>query len=380
MGFYPLDGRQIGVVNISKAISHGLNLSTAAPLKHTRSYKRSFYRRFTQHRLLRYSLLIGNILLLIVVVYFVVSATDNTTAVNVAPSISNVINPLDQLSSASIALTVARLANLPEATAVMNQADTEQTLLAVAPTNNSVISKPQVVATKYISNKDIKTYVVVKGDTVSSIAKKFNISINSILWSNNITGNAITPGVKLLIPPVSGIVYTVKAGDTPASLATKFQASKSLIISYNDAELKGIYPGERIIIPNGTEPSVSNYYASNSATYGWGAQAYYGYNGYDFGECTWWVAKLRAQAGAPLPTDLGNAATWGIRAAAFGLPVGTTPSVGAAVVMSTIGYGHVAYVTAVHPNGTITISEMNRIGWDMVDTRVVPSAGYTYIY
>ncbi len=275
------------------------------------------------------------------------------------------------------------MGNLPEATAVSNQADSETALLSVAADNNSVISKPQVVATDYVSNKDIKLYVVKPGDTVTSIAQKFNISMNSILWSNNISGNYVTPGVKLLIPPVSGIVYTVKSGDTPASLAQKYQSNESLIIAYNDAEIKGIYPGERIIIPNGTIPSVVSYANTNSAVYGWGSQATYGYNGYDFGYCTWWVAKLRQEAGDPLPTDLGNASTWAIRAAEFGIPVGTTPAVGAAVVTSTTAYygeGHVAYVTAVHPNGTITISEMNAYGWDVVDTRIIPSAGYEYIY
>ena len=81
------------------------------------------------------------------------------------------MNPLDQLSSATIALTVARLDNLPEATPIMNQADSETALLSVAPTNDSVIAKQQVVATDYVSNKDIKTYVVQPGDSIASIAQ-----------------------------------------------------------------------------------------------------------------------------------------------------------------------------------------------------------------
>ncbi len=341
-----------------------------------------FHRRYIKRHLVRVAIVAGNLVLLIAVTFFVLTATNSgaVTQTIVSNQPAGTINPLDQLSSANIALTVARMANLPEATPISNQADSETALLSVAPTNNSIVTKQQVVATNYVSNKDIKTYVVAVGDTVTSIAQKFNISTNSILWSNNISGNNITPGVKLLIPPVSGIVYTVKAGDTPASLAQTYQSNASLIIAYNDAEIKGIYPGERIIIPNGTEPQTINYFTSSAATYGWGSTALYGFNGYDFGECTWWVAKLRIDAGRPLPEDLGNASTWGIRAAAFGLPVGTTPAVGAAVVMSTYGYGHVAYVTAVHPDGTITISEMNHIGWDIVDTRVVPAAGLEYIY
>ncbi len=325
----------------------------------------------------------ANLFMLAVVIFFVMTSSrsqaQSLSATPVVNASSNVINPLDQLASANIALTVARMDNLPEATAISNQADSENALLSVPPANNSVISKPQIVATHYVSNKDIKTYIVQPGDTVTSIAQKFNVSVDSILWSNNIIGNEVTPGVKLLIPPITGIVYTVKSGDTPASLAQQYNASESLIIAYNDAEIKGIYPGEQIIIPNGTPPSATQ--AAYSATYGWGYQATYGFNGYDPGQCTWWVAKLRAAAGDPLPTDLGNADTWGINAERFGLPVGTTPEVGAAVVMSTYGYGHVAYVTAVHPNGTITISEMDYY-WEpfVADTRVVPSAGMLYIY
>ena len=118
---------------------------------------------------------------------------------------------------------------MPETTAVANQADSETALLAIAPANNSVIAKPQVVATNYVSNKDIKDYVVESGDTVTSIAQKFGLSANSILWSNNISGDVVTPGVKLLVPPVNGIVYTVKAGDTPATLAQKYQSDQNLI-------------------------------------------------------------------------------------------------------------------------------------------------------
>lgn len=331
-------------------------------------------------------LLAGNLILLIAVLAFVLEAPRASMGSQFStPAVADtsVENPLDQLSSATVALNVARMTNLPETTPISNQADSETALLQTPPANNSVITKPQVVATDYVSNKDIKDYTVQPGDTIASIAAKFNITSNSILWSNNITGNEVTPGVKLLIPPVSGIVYTVKSGDTPASLAQKYGSSESLIIAYNDAEIKGIYPGEKIIIPNGTPPDAVQLANTNSATYGWGSQPTYGYNGYDFGYCTYWVAKLRAEAGDPLPTDLGNASTWAIRAEQFGIPVGTVPEVGAAVVMSTTadyGQGHVAYVLAVNPNGTITISEMNFEAWDVANTSTVPSAGYTYIY
>jgi surface antigen len=342
----------------------------------------------SRRKLVRASLLLGEAFLLLAAIALIKGSTNAQSQINSTPlplasavtNSSSSVNPLDQLSSAMIALTVARLANLPETTAVTNQADSEIALLSVASTNNDVISKPQVVTTNYVSNRDIKVYIVQPGDSITSIAQKFNLSTNSIIWSNNIVGNYVAVGSKLLIPPINGIVYTVKSGDTPASLAQKYSSNESLLIAYNDAEIKGIYPGERIIIPNGTEPATISYV---NALYGWGSSPIYGYNGYDYGNCTYWVAYLRAKAGRPLPADLGNASTWAIRAQQFGLAVGTTPAVGAAVVLSTAAYygeGHVAYVTAVNPNGTITISEMNFYGWNIVDTRTIPSAGYEYIY
>jgi surface antigen len=91
------------------------------------------------------------------------------------------------------------------------------------------------------------------------------------------------------------------------------------------------------------------------------------------------VALLRAKAGNPIPSNLGNASTWAIRAAAMGLPTGTTPQVGAAVVTKTSGEGHVAYVTAVNDDGSITVSEMNHNGWNRVDSRTL-SGNFHYIY
>ncbi|MDB5169677.1 MAG: hypothetical protein JWN82_73 [Candidatus Saccharibacteria bacterium] len=289
-------------------------------------------------------------------------------------------NPLDHVSSANIAETVATMSRMPERIAVTNQADSETTELATVPTTSSVVDKPQVVSSSgFASNKDITTYTTVADDTISSIATKFGITSDSIRWSNNVSGDAIGAGVNLVIPPVTGIAYRVAAGDTAITLAAKFRADQNKIVAYNDAELTGLRVGDLILIPDGSKAAAV---ASSSSAIRFGGSATYGgYNGYDFGYCTYWVAKLRAQAGNPVPTNLGNAATWASRAAAMGLPTGTTPQVGAAVVTKTTGAGHVGYVTAVNDDGTITISEMNHSGWNRVNSRTLPaSSSYRYVY
>ncbi|HUB92971.1 MAG TPA: CHAP domain-containing protein [Verrucomicrobiae bacterium] len=107
---------------------------------------------------------------------------------------------------------------------------------------------------------------------------------------------------------------------------------------------------------------------------------------YAWGNCTYWVYALRLQAGDPIPTSWGNAATWAPRALLDGYVVNDTPSPGA--IMQTAnsagGLGHVAYVTAVDPTtGAWTISEMNVKGLDVVDITTYPAAAaanYNFIH
>jgi len=69
--------------------------------------------------------------------------------------------------------------------------------------------------------------------------------------------NSVATEQHLVIPPVSGIVYTIKAGDTAESLAQKFKADKDKIVKANDAESSGFKLGEQIIIPDGTQAATA---------------------------------------------------------------------------------------------------------------------------
>ena len=129
---------------------------------------------------------------------------------------------------------------------------------------------------------------------------------------------------------------------------------------------------------------MQSYRAATSSSFAWGTSAIYGgYNGYDYGYCTWWTAKRRADVGMPVPSNLGNASSWGYIARAAGLPTGNTPKQYAAVVTSTRGEGHVAFVESVNPDGSINISQMNTAGWAVRSTATISAdqaAQYTYIY
>lgn len=364
--------------------------------------QRRFIRFVTSRRFIRYGLLALNVGLLAGIMWFVMhdstpsGGSSSSSAVVSSDDNDAPTDPLDQLSSADIAVNVARMSNSDTAIAVTNQADSMQAELSVPPADSIVITKPQAVSTELKSNKDIKEYVVQPGDTLASIAAKFNVTSDSISWSNNLTNGNVTVGSTLLIPPVNGIVYTVKDGDTPDNLAQKYKANKEQIIAYNDAELGGLKVGERIIIPNGQQPAPTTSRSLSSRGFSFGSVPVYGYNGYDYGFCTWYVANKRIQIGRPLPANLGDAWTWDDRASAAGLPVNNTPAYGAAVVTnSTRRPGHVAFVERVNPDGSVWISEMNSRGqvsidnsapaggWGKVDFKLIPAdkaRTYNYIH
>ena len=228
----------------------------------------------------------------------------------------------------------------------------------MASTDNNVIAKPQITTTALKSRADISSYVVQNGDTLASLATKFGVTSDSIMWSNNLNSGQLIVGQKLLIPPMNGLVYIVKPGDTIASLSQKYNANQAQLIAYNDAEISGIHTGEKIIIPNGSVAAAP----VAPAVLSWGGPSY-GYNGYDYGYCTWYVASRIS-----VPTNWGNASTWAYYAALSGWNVSGTPSVGAIAQTpyTAGGEGHVAIVEAVNGN-MIKISDMNGIaGWGRV--------------
>ena len=287
------------------------------------------------------------------------SALSNNTS-------DNIVSPLDQVSSADIAVHVSRMTNLFETPSVTEQADSVNAQLTFSPSQEQVITKPQVVETALKSKKDIRVYKTVDGDTISSIAGKFGVTSDSIRWSNDLSGNNVAVGKDLLIPPVDGIVYTVKSGDTPDSLARQYSANKDALIAINDAEVSGLVVGEKIIIPGGSVAAPTPVRAAPTfyGGFSFGSSAIYGYNGYAYGFCTWYVASRIA-----VPANWGNANTWDSGARASGWTLSKVPIPGAIAQTDGSSYlGHVAIVEAVSEDGTMMkYSDMNGIaGWGRV--------------
>jgi len=204
---------------------------------------------------------------------------------------------------------------------------------------------PQVLGTLLGSLEDeterrneIIEYVVGSGDTLSFIAAKYDVSLNTILWANDLSSKSIIKiGQKLVILPVSGVVYHIKNGDTLSEIAKIYKSSSSEIIAFNELSSEGdIFIGDILVIPNGImPPPKTTYYAPPQVPIGSSyficptadcriTQWLHWYNAIDFG----------AKCGSP------------IYAAAAG-------------TVQRVEYGWNSgagnYITILHPNGVVTM-------------------------
>ena len=100
------------------------------------------------------------------------------------------------------------------------------------------------------------TYTIQSGDTVSGIAKKFGISVNTILWANDMTARSLLKvGHDLTILPVSGVMHTVKKGETLGGIAKQYGTDLDKILAANRVQSASqIRIGEDLVIPDGKPP------------------------------------------------------------------------------------------------------------------------------
>lgn len=104
-----------------------------------------------------------------------------------------------------------------------------------------------------LSSDQISVYVVRKGDVLSKIADMFGVSVNTILWANDIKrGDPLKEGEVLLILPISGVKHIVEKGQTLKGIATKYGADIGDIASFNGIpESASLAVGSELIIPEG---------------------------------------------------------------------------------------------------------------------------------
>ncbi len=92
-------------------------------------------------------------------------------------------------------------------------------------------------------------YVVKSGDTLWSIARKYNLSVNELKALNNLSSNALSVGQRLIVGKESSNDYVVSAGDTLWAIARKFNVSVDDIKALNNLSSNNLSIGMTLKIP-----------------------------------------------------------------------------------------------------------------------------------
>lgn len=191
-------------------------------------------------------------------------------------------------------------------------------------------------------NDQISIYVVRDGDTLSDIADIFQVSVQTIMWANDLSSKTVQPGEALVILPVSGVRHTVQKGDTISTIAKKYKGDADEIADFNHMELGDpLAIGAHVIIPDGeitvttksstkssggttSKPTYSGYYI-RPLTGGTKSQGVHGFNAVD----------IAAKTGAAVYASAG----------------------GKVIVSRSSGWngGYGSYVVIAHGNGTQTL-------------------------
>ncbi len=148
--------------------------------------------------------------------------------------------------------------------------------VALSPDGSMV---PDGIGAKAGSPGEISIYVVREGDTLSQISEMFDVSANTIRWANDLTPKeAIKPGDKLVILPVTGVQHIVKKGETLASIAKKYKGDLAEIAQFNGVQAdEALAIGTEVIIPNGEVPVSATNKASSGAKLSYSGPSYEGY-------------------------------------------------------------------------------------------------------
>lgn len=227
--------------------------------------------------------------------------------------------------------------------------------------------------------------IILASDTSSSIAKQVTDSIKEIEQSKSDATSATDD------QQITVITHSVEPGESLTTIAGKYQTTWTRLYDKNTqiqnpnviaVQDKVTIPGanEQLTpraIPVDSPPVTQPTQATQPRSAGSKpvAQASRGSssgNSYSYGYCTWYVKNRRPD----MPNNLGNADTWVARAAAQGLATGSVPRAGAVGQRGM----HVVYVESVNGDGTITVSEMNFQGYNVVSSRIVPANYFQYIY
>ena len=117
--------------------------------------------------------------------------------------------------------------------------------------DDGTVYKPVAVNTTVESGSSLlRHYNVRSGDTLTTVASRFGVSMMTLWWANNLTTkDPLKVGSSLIIPPVNGLVVTVKADDTLDGLAATYKVDSAAILDLNGLTDPNLVVGQVLVLP-----------------------------------------------------------------------------------------------------------------------------------
>ena len=116
---------------------------------------------------------------------------------------------------------------------------------------------------KYVAPIDSNYYTVKSGDSLWSISRKFGITVDELKSANNLSSNLLSVGQNLIIPgkeaQATGDEYVVKKGDTLYSIARKYNTSVDNLKSINNITIDSLAIGQIIKLPSTSSTASDTY-------------------------------------------------------------------------------------------------------------------------